>query len=93
MSASLKGTPITAADCDAEWIATRREIIARSGYAVRARGVGSIEIKSLTPVEHLASHDRLRVNQWLPLMLPNEASCFATAAERDAVLQQLLSAS
>lgn len=89
MTPPLKGQPVTAADCDAEWIALRRDIIAHEGRAVRAGEAPTIEIKTIAQVEHLAAHDPLRANAWCVLALPNEATCFATAADRDAVLQQL----
>lgn len=76
----------------AEWIASRREIIARDGYALRA-GAGArghtIEIKSLTPHEQLAAEDPLRTNVWCVLALPDGAREFAQRSERDAVLGRL----
>lgn len=76
----------------AEWIASRREIIARDGYAVRA-GAGArghtIEIKSLTPHDLLAADDPLRTNVWCVLALPDGAREFAHACDRDAVLGRL----
>lgn len=69
--------PITRAELPEGWIAERREIVQREGYALRASAGASIEIKSLT------------TNEWLRLALPEKAPSFATAAERDAVLAQL----
>lgn len=65
------------ADITPEWIAERREIIHRDGYAVRA-GRGTIEVKSL------------HTNEWLVLQLPHNARCFADDADRAAVLTQLI---
>ena len=76
----LKGAPVTAAECDGDWIRDRREVIRRDGYALRAgtaEAGPTIEIKSLT------------TNEWLFLMLPNEATCFVAAVDRDAVLDLL----
>ena len=77
--------PATLAQCDQEWIAVRRGVIVRDGYATRAGEVGvdlagapfTIELKSLT------------TNEWSRLMLPGETTVFATAADRDAVLKRL----
>lgn len=81
----MKHAPINADSCDAEWIETRRAIIARDGYAARAGEVGvdlagtpyTIELKSLT------------TNEWGRLTLPGGGTVFATAADRDAVLVRL----
>jgi hypothetical protein len=78
MNPPLKGQPVTAADCDAEWIALRREIVTREGRAVRAGAGNSIDVATLRPGD-----------AWATLTLPNEATQFTTAAERDAVLLQL----
>jgi hypothetical protein len=69
--------PITRALLPEGWIAERREVIQREGYALRAGAGASIEIKSLT------------TNEWLRLALPDKAPAFTTEAERDAVLAQL----
>lgn len=77
MTARLKGLPVTAAECSAEWVALRRAILVRDGQACRA-GLGlTIEIKSL------------RTNEWHPLALPGEGVRFVSPADRDAVLAQL----
>lgn len=81
----MKHPPVTAERCDAEWIETRREVIARDGYASRAGEVGvdlagtpyTIEIKSLT------------TNEWGRLTLPGGSTEFTSATERDAVLTRL----
>jgi hypothetical protein len=68
------------AEITPEWLALRREIIAREGLAVRGaacRGGFTIEVKSL------------RTNEWGPLGWHLGALCFATAAERDVVLGDL----
>lgn len=69
---------IAAAQLPEGWIAERRELIVRDGYATRAgENACTIEIKSLT------------TNEWLLLMLPGGALSFTTAEDRDAVLRQL----
>lgn len=71
--------PLTASDVPPAWIALVREIIVREGRAVRGpadRPV--IEVKGL--------HD----NSWRSLMLYSSATVFATTADRDAVLKQLV---
>ncbi len=70
--------PIALDQISPEWIADRREIIVRDGYATRAGEGASIEIKSL------------RTNEWLYLVLPGGARDFVCEATRDAVLRQLL---
>lgn len=99
MTTPFKGEPAIAAACDEAWIALRREIIEREGYALRAythtagaQPVHRIELKSLRPIEQLAAHDPLRINAWCVLALPNEATGFVSASERDAVLARLQSA-
>ena len=81
--------PITAAELPEDWIAARREIIALGRYPVQAGADHTIEIRSTTPPAHLSDHDRLKMNPWCTLILPNNAPGFATAAERDAVLAAL----
>lgn len=71
--------PVTAADCSEEWIAVRREIIAREGRAVRGELMRcAIEVKSLIE------------NTWHPLMLPNGAITFGSVQDRDRVLARLV---
>jgi len=69
--------PIAAADLPENWISDRREIIQRDGYALRPSAGCTIEVKSL------------RDNTWLVLTLPDKATAFTTAADRDQVLDQL----
>jgi hypothetical protein len=72
---------VTLAEVAPEWIPLRREIIAREGYAVRGGGCASgftIEVKSLT------------TNEWQPCGWHHGAACFATEAERDEVLRQIM---
>ena len=69
--------PITRAQLPEGWIAERREVVQRDGYALRAGEGASIEIKSLT------------TNEWLLLALPDKAPGFATEAERDGVIGEL----
>lgn len=76
----IPSTRVAVADLPPEWVALRREIIVRDGYAVRAGAPAwSIEIKSL------------HTNEWCVLTL-NEtgARAFASEAERDAVLRELV---
>lgn len=65
-------------DIPADWPATVREIARREGQPVRAGAANSIEVKSLTD------------NQWRTLLLPNGAKGFATEADRDAILSQII---
>lgn len=89
MKPTIDLPPIDAARCDAEWIAIRRKVISDFGFRLRAGDGRRIEIRSLTPADQLATHDRMKMNPWVPLILPDNASGFTTAADRDAVLQQL----
>jgi len=72
---------VTLPEISPEWIAERRELIAREGRAVRGAttlaGGFTIEVKSL------------RTNTWHPLGWHHGAICFATQGERDQVLKQL----
>lgn len=68
--------PACAADCMADWIALRREIIAREKCSVRGGGGNTIEI---------ARGDGV----WARLALPNSTWNFASPQERDLVLAQL----
>ncbi len=69
--------PIALAALPPEWLAERREIIARDGVAVRA-GLGPwIEVQSIN------------TGAWLKLALPGGAVEFMTFAERDAALAEL----
>lgn len=90
MSAEPIIKPATAADCTEEWIALRRDTLARCRIPARAGKGNTIELCSLTPVEQLAEHDRLKMNPWVPMILPGGAACFATEGDRDAVLHQLM---
>lgn len=76
----MKIEPVTLEQIPPEWIAERREIVVRDGFALRAAlgPVGfTIEVKSLV------------TNQWMRLALPGNATEFAVEAERDAVLRAL----
>jgi len=68
---------INAADLPPEWIAERRAIVVRDGHATRAGRGGSIEVQSIN------------TGAWLVLQLPDKATQFTTAEDRDAVLRQL----
>jgi hypothetical protein len=75
---SPASVPVTLAEITPEWIAERREIIVRDGFATRGRAeTRTIEVKSLT------------LDIWFRLTLPNGGYEFATAADRDAVLKQI----
>lgn len=75
-SPTLK-TPVAASAIAHEWIALRREIIFREGYATRAGAINTIEFKAR------------RRDEWLPLLLPGDVTRFETAQGRDSVLAQL----
>lgn len=88
-SAFVNLEPVKAVECTPEWIELRRGIIRSCGFLVRAGARNTIELRSQTPVEQLAGHDRLKLNPWVPLILPDQARHFASPADRDAVLEQL----
>ncbi|MBI5689286.1 MAG: hypothetical protein HZC55_04255 [Verrucomicrobia bacterium] len=73
----FKGAPVTAADCDEWWIALRREILVREGQAIRQGAGLTIEVQSIN------------TGRFHPLTLPNDATSFATLADRDAILCRL----
>ena len=73
----ITAAPITRAQLPEGWIAERREVIVREGYALRAGAAATIEIKSLT------------TNEWLYLALPDKATAFTSEADHDVVLAQL----
>lgn len=87
MKPGLK-TAIDAAACDAEWIETRREIVARCGMVLRAGDGHRIEIR-FPGGAPIPEADRGKTSPWCWLMLPNEAPAFATAEDRDAILARL----
>lgn len=73
-----KIAPVTPDQISAEWLAERREIVARDGYALRAgEHRATIEVKSLV------------TNEWCLLTLPGGALEFASPLTRDAVLLEL----
>lgn len=70
--------PISLDQVTPEWLAIRREIVVRGGYALRAGTPrATIEIKSLV------------TNEWCVLTLPDGADEFASAAARGQVLARL----
>ncbi len=72
----------------AAWIAMRREIIARDGYAARAsEGALSIELKARLSDD--ATPSARMSNEWHPLTLPGGALAFVNAEQRDLVLAGL----
>lgn len=68
----------TADDATPEWIEQRRAIILRDGHAVRAGKGLWIEIQEPN-----------RPQVWRPINTPTGGQQYATAADRDAVLEQL----
>lgn len=71
-------TPATAPDIPPDWIDTVRATLDREGVAFRAgAGHATIEIQSIND------------GQFRPLTLPKGGVLFASAADRDLVLQQL----
>lgn len=70
--------PVTPEQITPEWIAERREIVGRDGFALRAGDRrATIEVKSLV------------TNEWCVLTLPGGAQEFASPYTRDAVLLEL----
>ena len=82
-------TPCPGDLCDAEWISTRHEIIVRDGINVRAGADNSIELSFGKREGQLAEHDRLKINPWVRMTLPNSGTEFDSADARDRVLQAL----
>ena len=78
--------PITHDIVPPEWIAERREIITRDRYAVRGGLVGVDLAGQPFKIEVQA-----RSGEWLLLTLPGGSTTFTTAADRDAVLRDLIS--
>lgn len=68
----------TAADVTPEWIELRRGIIERDGHAIRAGNGLWIELQEAN-----------RPNVWWPICTPTGGQLYATAADREAVLQRL----
>ena len=67
-----------------EWIAERREVIVREGFALRAPPIAArIEIKTQRP------EPASPPNTWVALTLPGGALDFLSLADRDQVLRQL----
>lgn len=71
-------SPIPLAKVSAKWLATKRKCVVDFGYALRADAGTGIEFKS-----------HREDNAWLPLPLPRGATCFESAADRDAILAKL----
>lgn len=73
-----------------DWIQIRRAIVRAGGRALRpGEKANTIEIKSVTPHDQLAAWDPMRLNAWVPLMLPGGALEFTTVATRNEVLRRL----
>ncbi len=71
---------ITAAGVPAAWIALVREVVQRDGHAVKAGDVAcTIDVQSISD------------GIFRPLQLPGDGIAFTSAAERDAVLNQIQS--
>lgn len=82
---------VARAEIPAEWIALRREAL--RGHALRAAecpGGHTIELKTQQNEEVLAAPGWRPLNAWGPLGWHLGALRFATAAERDEVLAELL---
>jgi hypothetical protein len=83
---------VTREEIAPDWIALRRAVVLEHGYALRGAacaGGYTIELKSQTPRESLAIEGWRPLNTWGPLGWHHGALRFATAAERDAVLERL----
>lgn len=84
--------PATAADIRPEWIAQVREALQRDGQAARAG-----ELHAPAPAGELLDGrvaftievQSINTGLWQPLNLPSNTIYFATASDRDAVLEQL----
>ncbi len=75
--------PVTLAEVTAEWLAERREIVARCGHALRAGPLlASIEVEVLPRAKE-------RAPRYALLTLPNHGHIFDSAETRDAVLLRL----
>lgn len=81
MSQSLNPSahPIRADEFSAQWIANVRHAIARDGHATRPGQGAWIEVQNPNQPE-----------VWQPLNLPSNGIHFASAADRDAVLEKLV---
>lgn len=67
-----------------EWLAERREVIVREGFALRAAPIAArIEIKTQR------AEPATPPNTWVALTLPGGSLDFLKLADRDAVLRQL----
>lgn len=70
--------PIALDQVPPEWVAERRAVVVRDGFALRAGSARpTIEVKSLT------------TNEWCLLTLPGGAREFVDVGDRDTVLRQL----
>ena len=74
-----KIAPMAAGDFKAQWIADVRAIIARDGHATRPGSGPWIEVQN-------PNHPEV----WQPLNLPSNGILFASAADRDTVLEKLV---
>lgn len=75
---AVKREPITAASIPQEWIETVRAIAQRDGHAVRAGAGATIEMQSIN------------TGKFGILMLYGSADRFASDADRDQVLEQIV---
>jgi hypothetical protein len=74
---STAALTITAAEIPPEWIAALAQCLHDGGYAYRAGDHHTIEIKSQL------------TNAWMPKLLPSGGTHFATATDRDQILNAL----
>ena len=96
MSQSLEPIyqPATVGDFKPEWIAQVRAALKRDGQASRA---GQMYVKinvtasgyTYTPAPVIEVQS-INTGEWMPLNLPANSARFATAADRDAVLELLV---
>lgn len=80
--------PITLAQVPPDWIALRREILAREGRVVRAGEGNTIEAKSTRTLGVIEDRP-VESNEWFYITLPTGAFAFQHTLERDAVLHAL----
>ncbi len=88
MSTSLTplSAPVALAEVPPAWLHLRRELVLREGNALRAGPNNTIEAKTLRPDAARA----VGVNEWRLIRAPGEGIGYASAEDRDAVLEMLL---
>lgn len=78
MSTTTTIVPITAAEILPHWPAAVRQAARRDGVAIRAGAGNSIEAQSIN------------TGEWMPILLKNGGTAFATAEDRDQILNQII---